>query len=102
MATKKQADTAKLEKAFNKSSEVKTHDDLKLIIERAKKAQKIYATFTQEQVDKIFKAAATAADKKRIPLAQMAVEDTFMQVQVLFLAPEEQQPRDGLLFFFVF
>ena len=80
MATKKQADTAKLEKAFNKSSEVKTHDDLKLIIERAKKAQKIYATFTQEQVDKIFKAAATAADKARIPLARMAVEETGMGI----------------------
>ena len=76
MATKKQAETEKLEKAFNKSSEVKTHDDLKLIIERAKKAQKIYATFSQEQVDKIFKAAATAADKMRIPLAKMAVEES--------------------------
>ena len=80
MATKKQAETEKLEKAFNKSTEVKTHDDLKLIIERAKKAQKIYATFSQEQVDKIFKAAATAADKMRIPLAKMAVEETGMGV----------------------
>ena len=80
MATKKQAETEKLEKAFNKSSEVKTHDDLKLIIERAKKAQKIYATFSQEQVDKIFKAAATAADKMRIPLAKMAVEESGMGV----------------------
>ena len=80
MATKKQAETEKLEKAFNKSTEVKTHDDLKLIIERAKKAQKIYATFTQEQVDKIFKAASTAADKMRIPLAKMAVEETGMGV----------------------
>ncbi len=80
MATKKQAETEKLEKAFNKSTEVKTHDDLKLIIERAKKAQKIYATFSQEQVDKIFKAAATAADKMRIPLAKMAVEESGMGV----------------------
>lgn len=80
MATKKQAETEKLEQAFNKSNEVKTHDDLKLIIERAKKAQKIYATFTQEQVDKIFKAAATAADKERIPLARMAVEESGMGV----------------------
>lgn len=69
-----------LEKAFNKSNEVKTHDDLKLIIERAKKAQKIYATYTQEQVDAIFKAAATAADKMRIPLAKMAVEESGMGV----------------------
>ena len=40
-----------------------------------KEAQKIFATYTQEQVDKIFKAAATAADKARIPLAKAAVED---------------------------
>ncbi len=49
-------------------------------IERAKKAQEIYATFTQEQVDKIFKAAAAAADKARIPLAKMAVADTGMGI----------------------
>ena len=34
-----------------------------------RKAQTIFATYSQEQVDKIFKAAATAADKARIPLA---------------------------------
>lgn len=45
-----------------------------------KKAQKIFAAYTQEQVDKIFKAAATAADKMRIPLAKMAVEETGMGV----------------------
>ena len=39
-----------------------------------KEAQKIFATFTQEQVDKIFKAAATAADKARIPLAKMLLK----------------------------
>lgn len=39
-----------------------------------------FATYTQEQVDKIFKAAATAADKARIPLAKMAVEETGMGV----------------------
>ena len=39
-----------------------------------------YATYTQEQVDKIFLAAATAADKARIPLAKMAVEETGMGV----------------------
>ena len=43
-------------------------------------AQKIFATYSQEQVDKIFKAAATAADKMRIPLAKMAVEETGMGV----------------------
>ena len=45
-----------------------------------KEAQKLFAAYTQEQVDKIFKAAATAADKARIPLAKMAVEETGMGV----------------------
>ena len=41
-----------------------------------REAQKIFATFTQEQVDKIFYEAAMAANKQRIPLAKMAVEET--------------------------
>ena len=45
-----------------------------------RKAQEIFAGYSQEQVDKIFKAAATAADKMRIPLAKMAVEETGMGV----------------------
>lgn len=45
-----------------------------------KEAQKIFASYTQEQVDRIFKAAATAADKMRIPLAKMAVKETGMGV----------------------
>jgi len=55
-------------------------DALNEMLERVKKAQVEYEQFTQEQVDKIFKAAATAADKARIPLARMAVEDTGMGV----------------------
>ena len=47
---------------------------------RLREAQKTYATFTQEQVDKIFLAAATAANKARIPLAKLAVEETGMGV----------------------
>ena len=43
-------------------------------------AQKIFATYTQEQVDKIFLAAATAANKQRIPLAKMAVSETGMGI----------------------
>ncbi len=39
-------------------------------------AQKKFATYTQEQVDKIFFEAAMAANKMRIPLAKMAVEET--------------------------
>lgn len=45
-----------------------------------RKAQAEFATFSQEQVDKIFKAAAIAANKQRIPLAKMAVEETGMGV----------------------
>ncbi|GBU27198.1 acetaldehyde dehydrogenase [Treponema sp. R8-4-B8] len=45
-----------------------------------RKAQAVYATFTQEQVDRIFFAAARAASKERIPLAKMAVAETGMGV----------------------
>ena len=41
-----------------------------------RKAQEVFAKFTQEQVDKIFYEAAKAANKQRIPLAKMAVEET--------------------------
>ena len=53
---------------------------LEALIQKVKKAQEIFATYTQEQVDTIFKAAAAAANKARIPLAKMAVEDTGMGV----------------------
>ncbi len=43
-----------------------------------KKAQQTFATYTQEQVDEIFRAAALAANKERITLAKMAVEETGM------------------------
>lgn len=49
-------------------------------MKRLRDAQEIYATYTQEQVDKIFYAAAMAANKMRIPLAKMAVEETGMGV----------------------
>ena len=55
-------------------------EQLDALVDRVVAAQKEYATFSQEQVDKIFKAAATAADKARIPLARMAVEETGMGV----------------------
>ena len=55
-------------------------EKLKEAIDRTRKAQQIFATFTQEQVDKIFFAAASAANKARIPLARMAVEETGMGV----------------------
>ena len=45
-----------------------------------REAQRIFATYTQEQVDKIFTAAALAANKARIPLAKLAVEETGMGI----------------------
>ena len=45
-----------------------------------REAQKVFASYTQEQVDKIFYEAASAANKMRIPLAKMAVEETGMGV----------------------
>ncbi|MDD3238448.1 MAG: bifunctional acetaldehyde-CoA/alcohol dehydrogenase [Candidatus Gastranaerophilales bacterium] len=80
MAAKTKKDIEKLEKALNASAVVDSAEALEQLISRVKKAQKIYASFTQEQVDKIFKAAATAADKARIPLAKMAVADTGMGI----------------------
>ncbi len=49
-------------------------------MEAMREAQRVFATFTQEQVDKIFYAAAVAANQQRIPLAKMAVEETGMGV----------------------
>ena len=49
-------------------------------IDRVKKAQAIYAHYSQEQVDRIFLAAATAANKARIPLAKAAVAETGMGI----------------------
>ncbi|WP_456010640.1 bifunctional acetaldehyde-CoA/alcohol dehydrogenase [Clostridium butyricum] len=49
-------------------------------ITELRRAQKEFATFTQEQVDKIFRAAAIAANNERIRLAKMAVEETGMGI----------------------
>ncbi|HIW56549.1 MAG TPA: hypothetical protein H9685_00005, partial [Firmicutes bacterium] len=55
-------------------------EELALELKKVRAAQQKYAEFTQEQVDKIFKAAAIAANKARIPLAKQAVEETGMGV----------------------
>ncbi|MDR0197589.1 MAG: bifunctional acetaldehyde-CoA/alcohol dehydrogenase [Oscillospiraceae bacterium] len=47
---------------------------------KVRQSQEIFAGFTQEQVDKIFRAAALAANKRRIPLARLAAEETGMGV----------------------
>ncbi len=55
-------------------------ESLEAKIAQVKAAQEKFASYTQEQVDAIFKAAATAANTQRIPLAKMAVEETGMGV----------------------
>ncbi len=55
-------------------------ETLEETIKKVKEAQKKFAKYTQEQVDKIFLAAAIAANQARIPLAKMAVEETGMGV----------------------
>lgn len=59
---------------------VTTLEQLEADIARVKQAQETYASFSQEQVDVIFKKAALAANAARIPLAKMAVEETGMGV----------------------
>ncbi len=59
---------------------VDTVDALVAKMQEVREAQRIFATYTQEQVDKIFFAAAMAANKQRIPLAKMAVAETGMGV----------------------
>ncbi len=50
------------------------------LVEKVRKAQRIYSTFTQEQVDYIFKEAALAASNARIKLAKLAKEETNMGI----------------------
>ena len=66
------------EKVVVKSDVVNSVETLKARIAEVKEAQRIFSTYTQEQVDAIFLAAATAATQQRIPLAKLAVEDTGM------------------------
>ena len=63
--------------------ERKTVDSVEVLeetIARVREAQNKFATYTQEQVDEIFKAAAIAANMARVPLAKLAVEETGMGV----------------------
>ena len=55
-------------------------EDLQKTIEKVRKAQQEFSKYKQEQVDKIFQAAAIAANQNRIPLAKMAVEETGMGI----------------------
>ncbi len=53
---------------------------LEAAIARIREAQRVFSTYTQEQVDRIFAAAASAANKARLPLAKQAVAETGMGV----------------------
>lgn len=64
----------------NEQEKVDSIEALQHTIEIVRKAQKKFSKYTQEQVDKIFQAAAIAANQNRIPLAKMAVEETGMGV----------------------
>ena len=59
---------------------VNDEETLEQLLAQVREAQRQFATFTQEQVDKIFFEAAMAANKMRIPLAKMAVEETGMGI----------------------
>ena len=62
------------------SNIVDSVEALEAKLAQVREAQKKFSTYTQEQVDKIFKAAAIAANQARIPLAKQAVEETGMGV----------------------
>ena len=65
------------------SKEYDTVDSIETLqntLVKVRKAQEEFSKFTQEQVDKIFQAAAVAANQARIPLAKMAVEETGMGI----------------------
>ena len=59
---------------------VRDENDLRVLLAQVRKAQMEFSTYSQEQVDAIFKAVATAANNARISLAKMAVEETGMGV----------------------
>ncbi|MBY6109666.1 bifunctional acetaldehyde-CoA/alcohol dehydrogenase [Halomonas sp. DP1Y21-3] len=54
--------------------------ELDALVARVKAAQRVFASFSQEKVDAIFRAASLAANQARIPLARQAVEETAMGV----------------------
>ena len=76
----KKAETVQEVQVMQETVEMTDVERLRRKIAGMRKAQKIFAAFTQEQVDKIFFEAAMAANKQRIPLAKMAVEETGMGV----------------------
>ena len=59
---------------------VDSKESFEALLAQVRQAQRAYASYTQEQVDAIFKAAAVAANQARIPLAKQAVAETGMGV----------------------
>ena len=64
----------------NKYGIIDSVEKLQKALEELREAQKEFALYSQDEVDKIFKEAAMAANAERIPLAKMAVEETVMGV----------------------
>uniref|UniRef100_A0A7R9YRG3 alcohol dehydrogenase n=1 Tax=Chlamydomonas euryale TaxID=1486919 RepID=A0A7R9YRG3_9CHLO len=82
-APKQTPGTNNIVAAKDKTRAPASNDDLaalQKVLTEAQKAQEVYSRFNQQQVDKIFKAAAIAANQARIPLAKMAAEETKMGI----------------------
>ncbi len=75
-----QAAANSLEEHGVKDFRVSDEDSLRQLLARVRAAQEKFATYSQEQVDEIFYRAALAANRARIPLAKLAVEETGMGV----------------------
>ena len=71
---------AKKETTANVPAIIDSVEALNAKLAAMREAQKVFATYTQEQVDKIFFEAAMAANMMRIPLAKQAVAETGMGV----------------------
>lgn len=80
MVSKTKKTVENLEKSLKIGNTVSNVEDLEILISKVTKAQKIFSTFSQEKVDAIFRAASLAANRARIPLAKMAVEETGMGI----------------------
>ena len=78
--TEKKALPVKAEEQDQDYISVNNPDTLEELINKVKKAQQVFASFPQDKIDHIFRAAAVAANKARIPLAKMAREETGMGV----------------------
>jgi acetaldehyde dehydrogenase/alcohol dehydrogenase len=83
---------------YFKIETIQNIESLERALNRIRSAQQLFATFNQEQVDRIFFMAAKAAAKERIPLAKMAATETGMGVaedKVIFLVIRSATPSEG-------